>query len=359
VSNVSDSVSFLSSTNVQNHRFYNKSPKCPCCLTEDETLHHVLSCSSTTAADHRDQALQELQKDLKRINTPLEVVDALSHGTVMWLKRQVDPDCTVRALTVGSLKGTDMLLTMAFNEQFHTIGWHNLFHGRISKLWGQAVVQLTQSSYSSLSTTWSAQTILYPWKYTRLIWINRNHIVHRKTDQEIATKIRESIHAKVCHLYGTFQTTPNFILACHHYLFTSRSLAQRLHLDIDSLQCWLRSVESAQQDLEHHNTSLRLQSNRFFAPFYAIGRARHRTNSSSTDSTYSPSLQETTTTLYDTDSLGTTFGSSENDTTSMTHSSNSSLDTTTSTSTLGTFISTGSSDPPSIISWSASSEQLG
>jgi hypothetical protein len=349
----------LVNTNVQNYRYYNKSPKCPCCLTVDETFHHVLSCASTTAAEYRDQALKQLQKDLKSINTPSEVVDALSHGTTMWLKRQIDSDCTVRASTVGSIKGTDILLTMAFNEQFHKIGWHNLFNGRISKLWGRAVLQLTKSSYSSLSTTWSAQTILYLWKYTRSIWINRNQVVHGKTDQEMANKIRESIHTKVRQLYETFQSTPNFILSRHQYLFTNRSLAQRLNLDIDSLQCWLSSVDSAQQDLEHHKTSLRLQSNRFFAPFYAIGRARHRTNTSSTDSTYSPSLQETTTTLYDTDSLGITQGPSENDTISMTDSSHSSLVTTTSASTLGTFISNGSSDPPSIISWSTSSEQLG
>ncbi len=31
-----------------------------------------------------------------------------------------DPAYDVRALTAGSLKGTDRLLTMAFNEQFHT-----------------------------------------------------------------------------------------------------------------------------------------------------------------------------------------------------------------------------------------------
>jgi hypothetical protein len=211
----------LVNTNVQNYRYYNISPKCPCCLTVDETFHHVLSCSSTTAAEYREQALQQLQKDLKSINTPSEVVDALSHGKTMWLKRQIDSDCTVRASTVGSLKGTDILLTMAFNEQFHKIGWHNLFNGRISKLWGRAVLQLTKSSYSSLSTTWSAQTILYLWKYTRSIWINRNQVVHGKTDQEMANKIRESIHTKVRQLYETFQSTPIFILSRHHYLFTN------------------------------------------------------------------------------------------------------------------------------------------
>jgi hypothetical protein len=191
----------------------------------------------------------------------------------------------------------------------------------------------------------------------RSLWEHRNQVAHGKTDQEIAAKIKESINSKVKELYTKFQTNPSFILSRHHYLFTSRSLEQRLRLDIDSLTCWLSSVDSAQQDLAHHTNNLRLQSERFFAPFYAIGRARTRSDTLSHDSTYSPSLQETTTTLYDTDSLGLTNGSSEDDTVSLTNSSHSSLVTTTSTSTLGTFITTGSSVPPSIISWSTSSEQ--
>jgi hypothetical protein len=205
-----------------------------------------------------------------------------------------------------------MLLTMVFNEQFHTIGWHNLFYGRIGILWGPAVLQLTKSPYSSLSTTWSAQTILYLWKYTRSIWMHRNQVVHGKTDQEIADKIRESILDQVRTLYTTFRSNPDFILSHHHYLFTTQSLPQRLNLDIDSLQCWLHSVDSAQHDLEHHNTNLRLQANQFFAPFYAIGRARHRTNSSSSDSMYSPSSQASVTTTYDSPSLETTLASWEN-----------------------------------------------
>ncbi len=100
----------------------------------------------------------------------------------MWLKWQEVPDCPVHALTAGSLIGTDMLITMAFHEQFNTIGWHNMFHGRISKLWGRAVCEITKNPYSSFATTWSAQTILYLWKYARSLWTHRNQVVHGKTD---------------------------------------------------------------------------------------------------------------------------------------------------------------------------------
>ncbi len=91
---------------------------------------------------------------------PPKVIDALIHGKNMWLNQQGDPECIVHAQTAGSLKGTDMLLMMAFYEQFHTIGWYNLFHGRISMLWGKTVSQINKSPFSSIPTTWAAQTIL-------------------------------------------------------------------------------------------------------------------------------------------------------------------------------------------------------
>ena len=295
----------LVNTNVQNQRYYNKSPLCPCCLTENETFDHVLSCSSEATVSARTIALKELRKNLQQINTPIEVIDALIHGTNIWLNRQ-GGECAVRPLTAGSLKGTDMLLTTAFNEQFHSIGWGNLFHGRISKLWGKTVSQINKSPFSSYPTTWAAQTILYLWQYTRVIWEHRNQVVHGATDQEKAARIKQAIDQQVRDLYSSFQNNPEFILTRHQYLFTNKSIEQRLQLDIDSITCWIRSVESAQQDLAHHNTTIRLQSSRFFAPFYAIGKARQRTTSSSADSTYSPSLQSSVPT-HDIDSLASTL----------------------------------------------------
>ncbi len=73
------------------------------------------------------QALQELQKNLKSINTPPDVVDAVAHRWQLWICRQTDPDIAAHALTAGSLRG---------HEQFYTIGWQHMLHGRLSKLWG-------------------------------------------------------------------------------------------------------------------------------------------------------------------------------------------------------------------------------
>jgi hypothetical protein len=282
----------------------------------------------------------------KSIKTPSEVMDAIVHGVQRWLKRQDDPGSSTQALTAGSLKGTDMLLTMAFNEQFHTIGWINMFYGRLSKLWGKTVSEILKSPQQSFSRAWTAQTVLFLWKYTRSLWTHMNQVVHGTTAQEVAARMKDSIHSQVHGFYAMFQTNPNFILTRHHYLFTSRSLEQRLLLDTDSITCWIRSVQDAQQALESHNTNLRLQPNRFFAPFYEIGQARSRAPSPSTDSTYQPPSQASSITTDDLGSLATTSDTREDVTVSTINTSHYSRDYSTTMSSLGTFITTGSNDPP-------------
>ncbi len=111
--------------------------------------------------------------------------------------------------------------------------------------------------------------------------------MHGATDQEVAAKLRQTVDDQARSLYHTFHTSPHFILPRDHYLFTSRTLEQRLRLDYDSLSCWLRSVTDAQQALLHYNNQQSVNASRFFAPFYLAGRRRNNNNQESTDSEYS------------------------------------------------------------------------
>ncbi len=49
-----------------------------------ENINRVFTCESQGPSESRAIALQELQWEFPSINTPAEVVDALSHGMVMW-----------------------------------------------------------------------------------------------------------------------------------------------------------------------------------------------------------------------------------------------------------------------------------
>jgi hypothetical protein len=73
-------------------------------------------------------------------------------------------------------------------------------------------------------------------------------------------------------------------------LIIQRTLSQCLQLDIDSINCWIRSVGESIQASHHHDTQQRLNSSRFFAPFYAAGRTPRMLPpqvSDSSDETYS------------------------------------------------------------------------
>lgn len=341
----------LVNTNKQNNKYYGTSPLCPSCNIEIETMAHVLTCQSPGAAANRAQALSILQADLAAINTPSQVIDAINHGTLEWERTQRQPHTSVHAKTRGSLQGPDMLLTMAFTDQFQNIGWLHLLMGRLSRKWGAAVsLYGNKPNDSNFQTMWTAQAITSLWKYTRSIWGYRNTVVHGATDQEKADKIIEQTATKVREFYSKFTTTPTFILQRHHYLFTSRTLSQRLKLDIDSMNCWIRSVEDAVQALRHHEQQQRAHSSRYFAPFFVAGHLQPADTETENDSTYltpSTNQDEDTITTFTQSTVITT-------TTNSYTTSTSSIDNSTAQSINDSEQSSCSNDPPSIISWSTS-----
>ncbi len=129
----------LINTNQQNHKFYGKSALCPSFQIKVESWNHVFTCGSQGPTESRKTSITELQKNLATINTPVELISAITHGMEMWERSQDNPQLQIHALTVGSLHGSHVLLTAAFTEQFHSLGWHHLLMGRLSKYWGAAV----------------------------------------------------------------------------------------------------------------------------------------------------------------------------------------------------------------------------
>jgi hypothetical protein len=122
----------LANTNRQNSLFYGTSNLCPGCQWEEETFEHVLRCSLPATVPFREEQLEVLSSNLQGIHTPEQVVITIMHGFRVWLTPM---SLTSRAATVGSLKGQDILLTTAYHEQLHSIGWYQLSLGRVSKYW--------------------------------------------------------------------------------------------------------------------------------------------------------------------------------------------------------------------------------
>jgi hypothetical protein len=124
----------LVNTNHQNHVYYGKSPLCPICHQEEETLRHVFSCPSVEVVHHRQNSLVDLKKTLTSISTPQPVIDAIVHGFTSWCQ---DPNHQhIWALMASSLWGPDAVLASAFHGQHREIRWYHFCLGHISQQGG-------------------------------------------------------------------------------------------------------------------------------------------------------------------------------------------------------------------------------
>jgi hypothetical protein len=253
----------LVNTNHQNHLYYGQSPLCPICSQEDETLVHVFTCSHPRAMCHRQTRLAELCNDLETAGTPLPVVQAVRHEFTKW---ESDPTLrTVRALTAGSLRGADAVLASAFREQFTFIGWYHLCLGWISKQWARAVQHyVPPRAHNDGSLHWASIFIVALWKYSKALWAFRNEIVHGATVEEQVNRQLDTLRQRITTYYQAYADNPNMILSPHHYLFTSRTLEERLSSPYDIMAAWIRSVEEAIQVLQHHTASLRAEAQQIF-----------------------------------------------------------------------------------------------
>jgi hypothetical protein len=226
----------------QNHLFYGPSNLCPCCGVEEMTLAHLLLCSDNRMASARITELEALITSLSKIGTPSAILDSITNGFKAWISNNTG---TVWASSAGQLGAAAALLTTAFHEQFHSIGWFHFQLGCLSKHWGKAYRDLTPHATDRLVQCWVSAVIFPMWKYIGDNWSLHNKIVHGATVEDQACIILEELHEKVWQYYSKFQDNPNFIPQSQHHLFTDRTLNQCLHHSYDPFLCWIRSMEEA------------------------------------------------------------------------------------------------------------------
>jgi len=269
----------LVNTNRQNHLYYGHSSLCPICNSEEETLSHVFSCAAPAAANHRLKSLEDLRKTLISILTPEPVVAAIQHGFQQWC--QDTSRKHARALTAGSLRGPDAVLTSAFHEQFRDIGWYQLCLGRVSTKWASAVSQYHLTPLQDGGLQWTSIFIAALWSFSKSMWKHRNEVVHGATVEEQTQRQLTQLRSRITSYYADYARNPALVLPRHSCLFTSRTEEERHQSSYDSMSAWLRSVEEALQVVQHHDAHLREMSRVFFpqVPFTELDSA--------TDSTYS------------------------------------------------------------------------
>jgi hypothetical protein len=158
-----------------------------------------------------------------------------------------------------------MILTAAYTEQSHSIGWFHFVLGRVSNKW-TAAIDLYHQSNPAFAAPNNAVSLLidHLWTFTKAMWQHHNELVHGATVEDTAAQIRSDFHNQLNYHYQQFNADPNYVLARHQYLFLNRTKKHRLQHSYDYLVCWLRSVEEARHSLAYHISSLCSKAARFF-----------------------------------------------------------------------------------------------
>lgn len=137
--------------------------------------------------------------------------------------------------------GPDVIPTAAYHEQVHEIGWYQLCLGRLSIKWSTAVHSYSKAAGHLInSTRWSSLAIQAIWQYIKALWQHWNELVHGSIIEEEANHILQQIHNQVHSHYENYEEDNNYVLQRHAYLFTQKTLTQRLQMSYDYLKCWLR-----------------------------------------------------------------------------------------------------------------------
>jgi hypothetical protein len=157
---------------------------------------------------------------------------------------------------------------------------------------------------------WSAHFILLMWDFTRNLWNNRNQIIYGKTTDEAVSNQMSILHNNVRSLYQQYNDNPQFILPRHAYLFTQRTLEQRLNMSYDSITCWLRSVDESRMILTFHLRCMQETAATMFNMF----QLQTYTTASDSDSTYTPTQSSIDTSSVSTGSTASLTDWSTSDT---------------------------------------------
>ena len=235
----------------------------PQCKTHKEDIMHVHTCTHTLATKAWTEAELAFLATLQE-TTPTPLIQGIKYALTKGTSHRNHkiptdlPDRVLEALT---------------NQA--DIGWAAFLQGHISHSWVAAYDHLTSQpntkcKHKSLKPrTWGQRTINGIWKYSKAIWANRNAVVHGNTEEATQSKMRQQQKQQVDDYFQEYNTNPHFIPSSRTYLF-NKSQDELLHMDRETIICWIRSVEEAKLTQEAredlHRKQLRKTLYKYFKP---------------------------------------------------------------------------------------------
>ncbi len=144
----------------------NTNKLCPQCRQEDKTIWHFWECSH----EEREQRYRKLQNDLSSLHSQNQLDPHLFQ--LLWQGLQaIRTDTTINEQCDSYPEEFKLL----FQAQ-QSIGWDQLYYGRISSKWAQYIT--TSSQYRINGTVFYTQAIGIIWNYIFDCWKQRNQHLH-------------------------------------------------------------------------------------------------------------------------------------------------------------------------------------
>jgi hypothetical protein len=148
-----------------------RSSKCPRCHTDDETIDHVIRCSSIACQQWRSALLTHLRiVCTTALHSRLALVDVLLAGLTCWFQH-----------TPLSCAAYPPSLHKLISDQ-NSIGWNQLFRGRMVNEWAtlqqSSLVDNGVQTPSLSGRSWVATVVTTLWTRFFELWESRNQIVH-------------------------------------------------------------------------------------------------------------------------------------------------------------------------------------
>ena len=223
-----------------------ESPRCPLCLhVDDEDARHVPICPAEVAVQARREGLLRLQTKLEQLETHPEITNCLVQG--IRFRHQ--------SFTQHATPDT----AQAAHDQ-DQIGWESLLEGRIASEWTEIQDRHYTSQRSRrCPSLWAQRVVEALWEYTHSLWTTRCTTINDMEKAQALHTLKQTTNERIIQLYNDY--LPQNFAANDRYLFTDKTLTERLASNQTTKETWLQAVEwaidIAREATENENHQMR------------------------------------------------------------------------------------------------------
>ena len=143
--------------------------KCPRCLTDNETVHHVVCCPHYDATLCWNAGIEELSEWMTNHYALPGLAEAVCLRLSQWRNNQIGPLPNT----------TNDIITELIDNQ-DTLGWDALCFGAVHETWSiEQTRYLTQIGKAYSGKIWVSKFIRQVWNLQHRMWTHRNEYLHK------------------------------------------------------------------------------------------------------------------------------------------------------------------------------------